>query len=270
MELQSRAEELTKANTKMFAISYDPVPLLAYFAGQHGITYSLLSDAGSAVITRLGLLNLHVAEQQAYAGRSVEPHHTGIPYPGTFLLNEQGVIMDKRFEQTHQPRPAPDLILEEVIGADLLPRAVSASAEGIAVRVTAWLAAATYRPMQRLHVHFTIQVAADLRLYGAPTPQGFTPFEVELTGPEGVTAEPIVLPPPKPFRVEGIDQPFLVYEGRISASLPLQITSNLGATPLTIGVRYQTCSETVCYPPEALKMELSLQGLDNLRPEPRD
>ena len=64
MELQARSEAFARANTKIFAVSYDPVGVLARFAEQHDISYTLLSDEGSRVITDLGLLNQHVAEQQ--------------------------------------------------------------------------------------------------------------------------------------------------------------------------------------------------------------
>lgn len=267
MELETRAAEFAQANTRIFAISYDPVPVLARFAEQHGISYTLLSDEGSQAITRLGLLNLHVAEQQAYAGRAVEPHHTGIPYPGLFLLDEHGVVQDKRFEQTHQPRPAPDLILEDLIGADALPGAVSAMAKGTGVQALAWVSTATYRPMQRLHLHVVLEIDPELHVYGTPVTDGFIPLEIKLTSIEGLLARPTQLPEPHPFQVEGIDEQFVVYEGRVVATIPFQVASNLGDLTLSVGVRYQACTSSVCYLPETLRMDLTLKGLDNLRPE---
>jgi peroxiredoxin len=267
VELQSRAAELAAANTRIFAVSYDPVRELAHFAEQHGITYPLLSDEGSHVIQRLGLLNQHVAEQQAFAGRPMEPHHSGIPYPGLFLLDENGVIVDKQFEQTHQPRPAPDLILERIVGADALKRGVVATAEDEHSRAVAWLAASTYRPMQRLHLHVALQVGPELHVYGTPPPDGMVPLGVELEALEGLKVGAVDLPSARPMEVAG--EQALVYTGEVAAVVPIKMEANLGEIQLKLRVHYQACTDSLCYPPASLQLELPLQGLDNLRPEPR-
>ena len=61
MELQGRLETLKREGLGLVAVSYDPVPVLADFATRRGITFPLLSDNGSAVITRYGWL-LAIAE----------------------------------------------------------------------------------------------------------------------------------------------------------------------------------------------------------------
>ena len=63
MELQSQVEALRRRGLGLAAISYDPPATLASFSRRHGITFPLLSDVGSEVITRYGILNT-VAEVQ--------------------------------------------------------------------------------------------------------------------------------------------------------------------------------------------------------------
>ena len=98
----------------MVALSYDPVPTLAAFADQHGIAFPLLSDVGSVVIDRLGLRNRHVAEQQAHFGKPVEAKHDGLPYPGTFVIDARGVVVAKRFEDSHRLRVSADSLLDDL------------------------------------------------------------------------------------------------------------------------------------------------------------
>ena len=43
-------------------MSYDSQEKLADFARQHGITFTMLSDAGSATIKRYGILNTVIEE----------------------------------------------------------------------------------------------------------------------------------------------------------------------------------------------------------------
>lgn len=95
--------------------SYDPVDVLANFAQRHVITYPLLSDEGSKAITSLGLLNRHVAEQHAYYGVAVRDQHHGVPYPGIFVLDENGMVIDKVFEQSYRVRPTAGGVLEDLM-----------------------------------------------------------------------------------------------------------------------------------------------------------
>jgi peroxiredoxin len=57
------------------AISYDPVEVLAAFASQHTITYPLLSDVGSVVIKRFGILN-PVPERALGPGKMIRKFRT--------------------------------------------------------------------------------------------------------------------------------------------------------------------------------------------------
>jgi peroxiredoxin len=95
-ELQTRTADLAKNGIRLAAISYDAVPILADFSKRRGITFPLLSDPGSATIKRYGILNTTVPEtnQQSY----------GIPFPGTFMVNTQGVVTSRFFEQAYQER----------------------------------------------------------------------------------------------------------------------------------------------------------------------
>ena len=55
-------EELESSGIGFAAISYDSVEVLADFAQRRGITFPLLSDDDSAVITEFGILNTVAAE----------------------------------------------------------------------------------------------------------------------------------------------------------------------------------------------------------------
>ncbi len=63
---------------------------------RRGITFPLLADAGSVVIKDYGILNTSVpsTNQQQY----------GIPFPGTFFVDRQGVVTSRVFETAYQER----------------------------------------------------------------------------------------------------------------------------------------------------------------------
>jgi len=69
-------------------ISYDAVDVLKEFADKRKVTFPLLSDPGSKTIKAYQLLD-------AAAKGKVE----GIPYPGTIVVDQAGVIRAKLFHE---------------------------------------------------------------------------------------------------------------------------------------------------------------------------
>ncbi len=61
-ELETRVADLKKNGLGVAAVSYDPVSVLADFTTRRQITFPLLSDSGSVLIKRYGILNTTVPE----------------------------------------------------------------------------------------------------------------------------------------------------------------------------------------------------------------
>ncbi len=79
VELNEQFDELKREGYGVATISYDPPQVLAAFAKQHGIKYTMLSDVGSKVIERFGLLNPVPAEAIADAKNNPEVAKDVIP-----------------------------------------------------------------------------------------------------------------------------------------------------------------------------------------------
>jgi len=101
--LQEHAADYEAEDIAVFAICPEPVEVLREFVERHGVTYPLLSDPGAALIRHVGILNTEIAE--------VDPVF-GIPYPGSYLVDCQGVIFEKRFHADfHVREPMGSLLL---------------------------------------------------------------------------------------------------------------------------------------------------------------
>src|ERR1051325_5924880 len=119
LELQSQYEQLRKDGLGLVAISYDSQEILAAFSEQHGITFPLLSDVGSATIKRYGILNT-VAEEgrgsnakdpaviarvKTYvSANGANERQRGIPFPGTFIVDRRGRVKARFFEDSYTVR----------------------------------------------------------------------------------------------------------------------------------------------------------------------
>jgi peroxiredoxin len=101
VQLQADLKKIEGAGVTVVAISYDPVDVLADFAKSKGITFPLLADAGSKTI-------------DAYGIRDAEGN--GYPHPGTFLVDKEGVIRAKLFEEGFKKRHSTEALLEAAKG----------------------------------------------------------------------------------------------------------------------------------------------------------
>ena len=247
----------------LFAISYDSVETLAAFAEKHGIAYPLLSDTGSRVIRELGLLNEHVFEQ--YAAYNVAPRdeHYGVPYPGVFVLDEAGVVVDKRFQQSYRERETGGGLLEHALGIVTPMHGAEAQASAEAVQVRAYLDSPTYGWFQRLRLTVELTIEPGFHVYGQPVPEGFIPLAVEIEPIEGLQIGEPQWPAPHRFVLEGLDEEFWVYEGTVRGSVPLTFTAQPGAGDQVIRatVSFQACTETYCLEPAKLRFELPIEEI---------
>jgi peroxiredoxin len=103
VQLQADLKNIQAADTSIVAISYDPVDALAEFADKRQIMFPLLSDPGSKTINAYGLLN-----------KEAKGKAEGIPYPGTFLIDKDGVIRAKLFLDGYRERHSINELLKAV------------------------------------------------------------------------------------------------------------------------------------------------------------
>src|SRR4029453_19068955 len=98
-------KSLTDAGVAVVAISYDAEDVLAKFAKNQKIEYPLLSDPDHTTIIAYGLLNKEAKGRQE-----------GIPYPGTMIVDKDGVIRAKLFYEGYAKRHTADEIIKAAMG----------------------------------------------------------------------------------------------------------------------------------------------------------
>ena len=102
--LVAAAPELQAMGINVASMTYDPVATLAAAAEEHGLEFPLLFDEDVKHVNAMGLRNTQYEPgQRAY----------GIPYPGIFLIDAQGVIRAKFAEEDYKLRPEFSLVMEE-------------------------------------------------------------------------------------------------------------------------------------------------------------
>lgn len=257
--MQRGITDFERNNIVLVAISYDPIDVLAQFAAEHGITYPLLSDVGSKVIRDLGLLNHHLEAQHAAFGIATTDRHRNTPYPGLFVLNEQGVVVEKRFHQSYRDRETAANILISDFGVPDAThgREARAGSDGVSVRV--YLDSDSYRSVQLLRLFAEFSIAPGLHVYSDPVPEGYNPLRVDVTPVDGLTIYPLEGPPTRRFQIEDWDEEFWVYEGTVRLSRTLAVSKKLDVPALQVTIQYQACSEIDCLMPEDFELVLPIE-----------
>ena len=91
VELARQAAEFRARGIEVAAIIPEPVSALKAFAVRQDIPYPLLSDPDSSIIRRFGLVDARTPK--------LKPEDPDLPYAGNFLLDADGRVRARFFEE---------------------------------------------------------------------------------------------------------------------------------------------------------------------------
>ena len=257
MELRDAHPKFVEAGIRLYAISYDDTGVLAAFGDDKQIPYPLLSDVDSEVIRRYGVLNDQLDESDAML--------FGIPYPGVFVTNGDGVVVSKFFHDSYKKRDSPEILIDAALGRiQLAEDAPRASAGDEEVRVTAAIhgGKGTIRQGITRQLVVRFELRDGLHIYGEPVPEGMVPTTVTLEGPPGLVALDPIVPPAEPLHLASMGVTLPVWSGTVDIVVPFYPTGELASevrpldhetVRLEANVRYQACDDDVCLLPETEK-----------------
>ncbi len=257
MELESQLEALRARGLGLAAISYDSVEILRSFAERRKITFPLLSDHDSSIIKRFGIQN----EVDYPLGDRAH----GVPYPGTFVTDADGLVRSKLFETKYTDRRTAGSFLV-LAGATPAEAAGESRTDTFTLRTSASNAAAA--PGQRLTLVLDFEMKPGMHAY-APGVSGYRPLRVRLDPQPLLTAHDPVFPPSKTFVFAPLKETVPVFEGRfrvlqdVTLAGGRELSEALKAPEpqleLTGSLEYQVCSDERCYPPASLPLRWTIK-----------
>ena len=238
--------------------------VLRAFANKQAIAFPLLSDEGSHVMRRLGLLNERVQEDHAAYGIKPDPRHTNLPYPGVLVLDEAGMIVAKRFHESYRERDTGAALLAQTLRV-LEPRPPrAADFPGPSIVVGAWLDSPTYSFFQRMHLNLELRLAPGVRIGAPGAPHGIAPLTVQVAETPGVVAGAAEWPDAEESRRAGQDGTALMHGGTIRGLVPLTFAAAPGAGDLVVTARlsYQLRDDAGrLLPPSSVEVRVGVSEL---------
>ena len=256
MELERNRNEFEKLGLRIAAVSYDSVAVLHHFAERRGIHFPLLSDTDSKITRELNILNDTIPKGTPFYG---------VPYPGTFVLDAQGKIIAKYFEDDYRQRYTSADILAHQFG--LVPAAEKSEVRGKQLQLTAIASNSIAGPGQRIALALDIDLEPNMHVY-APGVEGYIAIDWKMKDSDVATGHEASFPPSEKLHLQAIDETVPVYRGHFRLTRDITIGQDAKVRPmvdssgrLTVEgtLRYQACDDRVCYIPQELPLKWTFQ-----------
>ena len=279
-------EELRKNGIGLATISYDSQEILAGFANRNRITYPLLSDVGSATIRRYGIVNTVIEEalgpngkdpalladvQRYVTGTQAAERHRGIPFPGTFMLDRQGRVTSRFFEDYYWERNTVSNIMLRAGAAGTPVQATQASTQHL--DVTAYPSDASVAPGTRFSLVLDVTPKPGMHVY-APGATQYRVITVNITPQPGIRTTPMRYPASEIYhfvplneRVPVYQKPFTLLVEAVRKNTAEARKAMTGMTELVVSgtLEYQACDEKICYNPVSLPLSWKVGLTQNVQ-----
>jgi len=243
------------------------VPVLADFARRRGITFPLLSDAGSATIKRYGLLNTTVDPTNALFG---------YPFPGTLIVDRNGVVTSRFFEDAYEERDTVSSMLVRLgHRVDVPATKVSGTRLSLVTYATDQIAA----PGTHFSLVVDVTPVKGTHVY-APGAASYLPVALKVHPQAGVIVRSTTFPRAEDYFFKPLNEHVPVYQRPFRIVQDLMLDPSRGGTAAlkdvtTIAIaasfEYQACDDKVCFAPQSLPLTwtIGVKPLDRERAKPR-
>jgi hypothetical protein len=268
VELQGRADQIKRSGLGIVGISYDSVATLADFSTRRGIAFPLLSDTGSATIKRYGIFNTTVVDTANFT--------YGIPFPGTFIVDKNGLVTSRVFEAAYQERDTISSVMVRLGGKIDAPATKVAASH---LQLTTYATDQVVAPGTHFSLVLDVAPERNVHVY-APGVSDYRPIALTVQPQPGLLIRGALYPKAEDYFFKPLNEHVAVYQQpfRVVQDLAIDASSQAAAAlkdriSLTISatLAYQACDDKVCFVPQSLPLSwtIGLRALDRERVKPR-
>ena len=222
--------------------------MLTRFARAHQITFPMLSDKGSAVIRRYGILNTNIPPTHMFYG---------IPFPGEFLVAPDGRVADKVFLPDFQDRATASEVLLKDFGIATGNDVVEIKSDETSARIQ--LSDSSAFSGQELAVAANFAIKPGWHIYGQPLPKGYVPTAISFDNAM-VAQQSFEFPKPTPIKFVALGETLPAYTGDFKAIGKVLLRKKLpaGEHKLAGELKFQECNDQICKMPQTVRFAIPL------------
>lgn len=180
----------------------------------------------------------------------------GIPFPGTYVTDADGIITAKFFENSLAHRVTSAELLRAALGEEVH---LEPAAETASVQATATIDASPLGPGMRRELSVDVLVPPGQHVYGLPVPDGMVHAHAVLDdGPWHL--HEVIAPPTMPH-VLGTGEELQVYESSIRLRVLVSHNGSVhGDVTISGEIRWQACDDDQCFLPQSERFELPINA----------
>jgi len=196
--------------------------------------------------------------------RSSRPYGYGVPFPGTFIVDRDGIVRSKYFEAIYQDRYSAPTILFRQFGSAAGTRETNVKTNHLELKY--------YSTRDVVGPGLRITLVADLELKPKCTSmrrgvKGYLPIQFELDTSPHYVMYPVAYPKSEPLHLAPINETVSVYQGGFKSprtsgwedSALHQFLDSGEELKIKGNLRYQACDDKECYLPQNLPLEWALK-----------
>ena len=263
IDLQNRLPELKAQGLGLAAITYDSTAVLADFSKRREIAFPLLSDPGSSTIKSYGILNTTVEENSS---------SYGIPFPGTLVIDREGLVTARFFEEGYRERTTVSSILLDLGGeGDTTANRITTDH----LEITTYASDEVVAPGHLFSIVFDVELRARMHVY-APGAKGYRIISFNLEPNPLLVTRSMQYPPSEIYffeplneRVPVFQKPFrLMQKMAVSTSREIRAAlAETGSVTIKGTLDYQACDDRICFNPKSIPVSytVKLRPLDTER-----
>lgn len=220
------------------------------------------------MIRRFGILNTTIEPDSAQTNRATGKSYYGMPFPGVYVVGEDGRVTEKFFHRHYATRTSAGTLRNSAIGRILASHESPVSELGDDhVEVSVFLADESLKFEYESTVYVRFQVKDGFHVYADPLPEGFIATTATIPETKGVRLGEAKYPDTHELTFEKLGVTLNVYEGTTDIAIPVTLNAEIldwmlpnkpSSVEIPVDVVYQACSDTVCYAPKAERVALEV------------
>ena len=229
------------------AISYDTPEVIRHAAERLKISNPLLADTNTEIIRAFGILNTNIPEDHEWYG---------VPFPGMYIVDTDGIVQSKYFEEDHRERYTANSILTREYGVSG-GRRVEVQTDHL--KLTAYPSENSVRGGNRITLVIDVELPEKMHLY-APGVEGykaavFSIDENPLLRPHGAE-----FPEAEILHLPAINERVPVFEHEVRITQDVTVSPRARGPQLIVSgsFEYQACDDKICYLPTTVPFDFEI------------
>jgi hypothetical protein len=226
---------------------------------------------------------------------SRDQRNYGIPFPGIYIIDENGIVTERYFEMNYRERFTARSILARDFGIYIGSEA-ALETEGQHIPINTYTSDPVAQPGNRLSLVVEFNLPPKMHLY-APGVEGYTPLSFSIQPDSRIQIHDPEYPEPEILYLPAIKERLPVYHGTVRVVQEVTLTADyteewVKKGVLTVSSRldpddpgpyfilsegvqleiqgtlaYQACDDKVCYLPEQLPVsfQITMEAHDEVR-----